>query len=426
MQGVVDGRSVNPATAPLRWAWWHPLIAVGVTVAGAVPRARHIGRPDGFSWDEAYYVPAARAYLDGDFTQNFEHPPLAKWAMAASIDLVGDEPFGWRLPALTAGIATIALTWLLVRRLLGSIGWATFAAALVAADGMLIAQSRTGILDSLLPPLIVGAALCIVTHLDRRERRDLSAWLVGAGVLLGAAVAVKWQAGTALLGVLTAFAIVARRDRRALVTTALAFGIVPFAVYLISYAGHFLDGLSLGEWLSMQKRMADYHRNFRVDHPRDSSPLTWLWLQRPPSYGSAHAPGRIAITMALGNPALWWAYCASVPLLVITWWRGRDRTVELVLFAWTALHLVWLIVLRPGFLYYLTPLVPFMAIGVTWSVRWVAHHWRVRGRRVGWGVPVLVGLAVAAAFVVWLPVWTYQDISESRFHRLMLFDGWEL
>jgi len=402
----------------LSWREW--LLLLAVTAAAALPRARNVSRPPGFSWDEAYYVPAARSYLAGDLSVNFEHPPLAKWAIAGAIEVLGDEPLAWRLPALVAGIVTVPLVWLLVRRLLGSAWWATFAAVLVGTDGLLIVQSRTGLLDSLLPPLVTGAALCIVVHLDTRARGSLSPWLLGAGALLGAAVAVKWQAGTALLGVLAAFAIVGRHDRRALARAGLAFVVVPLAVYLASYTGHFLDGLSLGEWVSLQRRMADYHRTFRIDHPSDSSPLTWLWLQRPVSYGSAHSPGRIAVTMALGNPVLWWSFLASVPLLVAVWWRGRDRTVEVVLVAWTSLHLVWLIVLRPGFLYYLTPFVPFMAIGVTWALHLVARRFRF-----GVGAAALVGVGAVVAFVAYLPIWTYQDISEARFDDLLLFDGWE-
>jgi dolichyl-phosphate-mannose-protein mannosyltransferase len=391
-----------------------------LTVAGALPRVLRIGAHNGFSWDESYYVPAAREYLDGRFSSNFEHPPLAKWSIAAGIELVGDKPLGWRLAALVAGVITIPLTWLLVRRLLGSVWWASFAAVLVATDGLLIVQSRTAVLDSLLPPLVVGAALCITVHLDRHPRSQLSGWLPGAGVLFGAAVAVKWQAASALIGVLAAFAIPARRDRRALLNAAVAFAVVPLAVYVASYAGHFAHGLTPGGWLGLQRDMLDYHREFRVNHPSDSSPLTWLWLQRPVSYGSQSAPGRIAIDMALGNVALWWAFLASLPLLLLTWWKTRDRTVELVLLAWASLHLVWLVILRPGFIYYLTPLVPFMAIGVTWAAREVATRWRF-----GRVVPVVVGVAAVVVFVLYLPVWTYRDISESTFHTLMLFGGWE-
>lgn len=402
------------------WRWWHPLLLLAVTVAGAIPRAARISAQNGFSWDEAYYVPAARGYLHGDFAQNFEHPPLAKWAIAAGIQLAGDKPFGWRLAALAAGILTIPLTWLLARRLFASVWWATFAAVLAATDGLLIVQSRTALLDSLLPPLVVGAALCIVVHVDRRPTKPLSAWLLGAGLLLGAAVAVKWEAGGVLVGVLVGFVVVGRRDWRNVAAAAVAFVAVPAAVYVASYTGHFQHGLSFTGFFRLQNAMLTYHRNFRVEHPSDSSPLTWLWLQRPVPYGSLNSPGRIAIHMALGNLALWWSFVASLPLLLVVWWRGRDRTVEVVLFAWAAMHLVWLVVLRPGFIYYLTPLVPFMAIGVTWSVRWVAMRWRL-----GWAVPAAVGSAALVVFVLYLPVWTYRDMSLERFHSLMLFDGWE-
>lgn len=382
---------------------------------GGLVRFRRLSAGAGFAWDERYYVPAARSYLDGDLTVNGEHPPLAKWAVAAGIELVGDEPAGWRLAVLVAGIVTIPLVWLLAHRLLGSPWWAALAAGLVATDGLLIVQSRTATLDGLLPPLLVGAALCAVVHLDRHRRQDLSPWLVAAGALLGAAVAVKWQAAPVVAGALLAFAIPGRRDRRALATAAVAFAAVPLALYVASYAGHFADGMSPAAWVRLQGDMVEYHRKFRVDHVYDSSPLTWLLLQRPVSYGESAMTGGIAATLALGNPVLWWSFLASLPVLLVTWWRGRDRTVELVLLAWATLHLSWLVVLRPGFLYYLTPLVPFMALGVTWTLRLV-------GRR---AVTAAVAVAAAAAFVAYLPVWTHQSISEGRFDALMLFGSWE-
>ena len=77
---------------PLPWRWWHGVLLAVLTVLGALPRVLRIGAHEGFSWDESYYVPAAREYLDGTFSSNFEHPPLAKWAIAAGIELLGDEP----------------------------------------------------------------------------------------------------------------------------------------------------------------------------------------------------------------------------------------------------------------------------------------------------------------------------------------------
>ncbi|MET0802865.1 MAG: phospholipid carrier-dependent glycosyltransferase, partial [Acidimicrobiales bacterium] len=207
---------------------------IAVTLLGAAPRLFRVWRrPMGFAWDESYYVPAARSYLDGVFDVNLEHPPLGKWLIAAGIQLIGDEPLGWRAASLVAGIVTVPLVWFLARRLLGSTAWATAAAFLVAIDGLLIVQSRTAVLDSLLPPLIVGATLAVLVHLDRGyDRRRLSGPILFAGGLLGAAVACKWEALPALLGAIGLWVLPPGRDRATLRTTAIAFVAVPGGVYL--------------------------------------------------------------------------------------------------------------------------------------------------------------------------------------------------
>ena len=104
---VASSRSVNNSSPPLPWRWWHGVLLAVLTVLGALPPSARLGAHEGFSWDESYYVPAAREYLDGNFTSNFEHPPLAKWAIAAGIELLGDDPSGWRLAAVAAGVVTI-------------------------------------------------------------------------------------------------------------------------------------------------------------------------------------------------------------------------------------------------------------------------------------------------------------------------------
>src|SRR5215471_12210367 len=55
------------------------------------------------TFDEGYYVPAAREFLIGAPTSNAQHPPLAKYFIAASIKMFGDNPFGWRFFSIFAG-----------------------------------------------------------------------------------------------------------------------------------------------------------------------------------------------------------------------------------------------------------------------------------------------------------------------------------
>ena len=399
------------------------VLLLAVTLLGAAPRLFRVWRrPDGFAWDEAYYVPAARSFLDGDFAVNLEHPPLGKWAVAAGIWLLGDEPLGWRLASLVAGIAVIPLTWLLAHRLLRSRVWATVAAGFVAIDGLLIVQSRTAVLDSLLTPLVVGAVLATLRHRDRHDRDELSGWLVLAGVLLGAAIACKWEAAPVLVGAILLWIVPPGRTRATWRTTAVAFLAVPLAVYVVAHLGSIVDaGTEVGAFFRQQWDAMNYHRKFRLHHDRGSPAWTWLWLRTPPSYGSERLGNHLADLVAVGTPVLWWGFLLALPHLAVVWWKQRDQTVEVVLFALLTLYLPWLVVLRPGFLYYVTPLVPFMALGLTYSLR--ALWDRGGALRV---VPVGALVAAALAFVALLPLWTFTTTEQDRYDLITVLPDWSI
>src|ERR1051325_6158156 len=81
-----------------------------------------------------FYIPAAQAYLAGFPDPNFEHPPLGKLAIAASMAAFGDGPWGWRFSAALAGVLGIALTYRLARRWWGSDGAGLAAAAVLSLD----------------------------------------------------------------------------------------------------------------------------------------------------------------------------------------------------------------------------------------------------------------------------------------------------
>ena len=377
------GSQAPPAPHPTRTMALDPRLAalLAVTVGGAVPRALRLGAQDGFAWDEGYYVPAARAYLDGDLGPERRAPaPRQVGDRRPAIELLGDDPVGWRLAAVLAGIVTIPLTWLLV---------AAAARLAVVGDGGRRPRGHRRAADRAEPHRRCSTACCRRCSSAPPCASPCTSTGAAAGAPVGLAAGRRGAARRGgggevagrrrcSLGALLAFAVpgrarpagpgrrrgrLRRRARRRLRRQ------LRRALRRRAHARRAGSGSS-GD-------MVDYHRGFRVDHAYDSSP-------RP---GCAPAPGvrsgrrarrraRVAVTLALGNPALWWSFVASLPVLLATWWRGRDRTVELVLLAWATLHLSWLVVLRPGFLYYLAPLVPFMAVGVTWALRRAGRRWR--------------------------------------------------
>jgi predicted membrane-bound dolichyl-phosphate-mannose-protein mannosyltransferase len=140
-------------------------------------------------FDEAYYVNAARViagipppngapYANAPLgtDPNSEHPQLAKLLMAGGIELFGDGPMAWRLPSVVFGTLAILGMFVLVRSAGGGPWLGLGAAALMAADNLLLVHSRIGTLDiSATAAMIWGVALYL------RDRPILAGAVIGVG-----------------------------------------------------------------------------------------------------------------------------------------------------------------------------------------------------------------------------------------------------
>ncbi len=140
-------------------------------------------------FDEAYYVNAARviagirppagapydnAPLGVD--ANSEHPQLVKLLMAGGIELFGDGPVAWRLPSVVFGTLAILGLFMLVRAAGGGPWLGLGAAALMAADNLLLVHGRIGTLD-----IAATAAMVWGVALYLRDRPILAGAVIGIG-----------------------------------------------------------------------------------------------------------------------------------------------------------------------------------------------------------------------------------------------------
>jgi dolichyl-phosphate-mannose--protein O-mannosyl transferase len=306
-----------------------------VLVLAAAIRLINLQSPKALVFDEVYYVRDAWTMWNlgyeaewvgaadfaagsvnaftriGDF---IAHPPLGKWLIGAGMALFGPEnPFGWRIAAAVAGIIVVLLVMLIARRLFNSTATAALAGLLVAIDGIAITMSRTALLDGFLAMFILAAFLAILRHLDTP---GWGGWLIVAGVLLGAATAVKWSGLYALAAFGVWVVIVetirlrkARRGKpfvwRAALSAVKTFGLfVPVAVvvYVSSWAGWILTsgGYSRG-WASgagfgdgiygiarvlwkYHRDIYDYNIGLDTEHNYQENPFTWLLLVRPTAF----------------------------------------------------------------------------------------------------------------------------------------------
>jgi 4-amino-4-deoxy-L-arabinose transferase-like glycosyltransferase len=111
-------------------------------------------------FDEVYYVNAARriagvsvataghyASTPAGEDPNAEHPQLVKLLIAGAIEVFGDGPFAWRIGSLVFGTLALLGMYVLVRAAGGDERLALIAAALMAADNLLLVHGRIGTLD---------------------------------------------------------------------------------------------------------------------------------------------------------------------------------------------------------------------------------------------------------------------------------------
>ena len=372
---------------------------------------------------------------------SWPHPEMGKFAIATGILLFGDRSFGWRLPAVIAGIGLLACVYPLGRRLGLSPPWALLALLFAAADPLGIAQSRIATLDIF---LAVWTVLCILLALRYVQDGWRTHWLFACGAAGGMAVATKWSGGLAIIAaaliILVAWLVQRRAARRALADAgeagapapsragqavgpplvppraeavaaaapegsaglriaaiAAALVAVPIAVYLLSYTQYFLTGHTLADFRELHRQMITFNLNLKATHTYASLAPTWIVDYRPVWYyfeGTKTYHGVIAI----GNPFLWWMATLSLVATVVLALLRRSYALVPAALIVLVLYLPWFLTTRTSFLYYMTPVAPFMAILVAAALCLFAGG--VLPHR-GW---LAAGIAALAAALLWQPV----------------------
>lgn len=472
--GPTAARSRGAHRARLLVRYGVPCLVMAVA---AFLRLWGLGHPERMFFDETYYVEDARDLLAyGVERGRAVHPPVGKWLIGVGIAVVGDDPFGWRVAAALAGTLTVALTYAVGRRLLGSPWLAGLAALLVAVDGLALTMSRVAMLDAFLALFAVAACWTALVELDQGAGGRLV--LPGArwwtGILLGLAVATKWSGLLAVgaVGLVLLVGQVATRRHspgqhrsvpglvvRTALTLAVPVLVVPSLVYVASYAGWFASWPEsytgqracadppcaassvdrVESWVGYQLDIVGFHDDLEATHPYRSDPLGWPVLERPVLYylerctpqmrlfgeACSVAPDRQERIVGVGNPVLWWP---ALPAYALVGWRllrppgpragaGR-RGAPGVLLAFLLLQWVPWLVTGPGYLFYLTPAVPFMALALACAVGDIG-----RDRRLRW-LPGALAVLALAVFAWLLPLWWGLELSEEAVSSRLWLGTW--
>lgn len=185
------------------WLWLLALITVGALLF--LPALGSYGILDP---SDGLYAEGAREMVEGgnyllpqvNYAPFFEKPILIYWLIAASYKLFGISEFAARLPSALSAMATIASTYILLRKLT-SRSIAAMSAAIMSSGVLFVVIGHVALTDMTLTFFMTTALLCLLLALENGG----VTYLILAYSSLGLALLLKGPVAVALVGIVGFF-----------------------------------------------------------------------------------------------------------------------------------------------------------------------------------------------------------------------------
>ena len=444
---------------------WVALTAITAVAAGL--RGFRLTVPSLMVFDEYHYAREACWYVRGaadcglPLQHTESHPPLAKWLIGWGIQTFGQTPLGWRIASVVAGVLTIALLYLLARKLLRSTVGAVLASGFLTIDPVHFVHSRIAMPDVFSTLFAVAAILFCVYDREAlppagEPGKSLTdalfghPWRIAAGAALGAATAVKWSSLPFLIAVAfltVAWQIAARRadgGASAVARTAREEGpsivfcliLLPFLVYVATYIGTPAAARASGlvdSWMGSVVRqhvyMVQIQTGLSTTDRFQTSPWWWVRLGRPSPYFVMVDELGYRLILTLGNPTLLLTVLAVIYIAVASFRRRALSLADVTILTCFVLAYGFLLATagrRPPYIYYLLTAIPFMYLALArLAVTWTASHHANLTMRV-W---IVLSILHFVFFYPWLTAahvshasWrpSLIDLSDCEWHRARL------
>ena len=366
------------------------LLASGLFLAALSLRLWGLSYPPVKEFDEVYYADAAESLLNGTGDPNWVHPPLGKLLIAGGIAIAGDNPFGWRLASALSGAICVLLVYLLSLKLFNSRVAASVSGLLLMLDPLSFVQSRIAMLDIFLPLFSLSACLFLVEGASDRPRSAL--WFALSGAAIGAGIAVKWSLLPILFVLIGSVFFMAKRKEDIILIGLrrlyLFFLVIPVMVYFLSYLFFFVGGGTITTWFAFQGGMLNYHLTLKETHPDALHPLYW-WVGQHLYYIDYATNAQI---WAQSNPFTWLPGLVAAFYLGFEGLRKKKLYKLLPLLAFAAQYFPWFISPRIVFLFYMTPIVPFLHLSLGYYLARISTRRRL--------LTALVAVYLAAAVLL--------------------------
>jgi dolichyl-phosphate-mannose-protein mannosyltransferase len=371
-----------------------------------------LGTPPRMFFDEPYFVPEARAFIQGipnpaPDAPPLAKPPLGKLIIAIGMKAAGDNPFGWRIAGVVCGSLTVVAVYLWVYLLLEDASLAALAAGLTLFNNFLFVMSRIATVDVFLLFFLmwslVAYTAALTLDVEAGTRRIL---FCSSGILVGLAGACKWNA-IDTLGVFffVTFALlwVSRRGAADSLSSLSAYARnaknVGLPVLLIGLILAPIASYSLAFWPVCRSihRPFSFHElaamNVFMWHFNRTTVVNPFLISPWYSWPLKMSPMRV-LSYLVGNPVVTWSGLVALALCLRRFWMSDTLAKAMVLLLFAANYLQWAVTPQKGlYYYYYYPCVMFLCAAMAVATRSLPP--RLFGLRISFLL-----LAAAAIFFV--------------------------
>lgn len=364
-------------------------------------------------YDEPYFVPEARAFIQGVPNPDPKCPPLAKpplgkLVMAVGMKVAGDNPYGWRIAGAVCGSLTLPAVYLWSFLLLGEARLARVAAALALFNNFWYVMSRIGMMDAFLLVFLMWSLVAYTAALTLDIGLGLRRFLfVSSGALVGLAGACKWNAiDTLAVLLLMSFALLwpgcrlkadsslwryAKNIREiGAPTVLLGLGIAPLLAYCLAFLPLCLlihRPFTFHELAAMNAFIWKFNSTAISNRAITSAWYTWPLNLNP----------QRALSYLLGNPVVTWGGLLALGYCARRFWKTKGFAEGFVLLLFASNYLQWAVTPEKGiFYYYYYPSVIMLGVAIAIALRHLPDHL--------FGVRIRLAVLLAAMIVF---VWCY-------------------
>jgi dolichyl-phosphate-mannose-protein mannosyltransferase len=423
-------------------------------------------------------------YVGDRCGENVTQPELGKELIAVGEAIFGLDPFGWRFSSAVFGTLAILLICRIARRMTRSTLLGCIAGLLMSLDGLEFVLSRTGMLDIYLMFFVLAAFGCMVVDRDvtlerlaagpsgdAGPRLGIRRWRVAAGICVGLAIAVKWDAiwyllGLAILGICwdagaRRAAGLPSRIRDTFSWLPLTYMVIPLVVYVATWSDWLFTSTgylrnyaaqhgvhipvisALYSLFEYQKSGVLFGYHLGVSNSAQSQPWDWLLMTRPPVFYYAcyttptPNPAHFCENpfgaqwsqevLAIGTPAIWWGSILALIACLGWWLLRRDWRAGAVLCGVIAGWLPWFpLVHRTKYFYYALEFEPFLILAITVCLGLIIGQASASllRRATGFGLAGAYLVVVLLMFLYFYPVLAGKTIPYSDWLAHMWFTNW--